>query len=523
MAALNNYKRNLSQKSAFFASGTKPGTKDPLKPIYFILNHDSLNVPREGMPFNIEPLDHLFLDEIPKLSETYDGPGFPLDDYTYSPAWSPDKKRSILRSLIAAESKRTNLRFVYRDKGLNKLLKRYKKSVSDELWPKDLSISQMEKRHYFHKCKVFGKRETSHEGKLRDTVFACNQRKLCPGCSERYYAGHALQIGKKIVSAMEAMQVGNLRKFRVTLPEHIRTQVKTEKEMSLFGAYANRLLQELFGCEMKGTNHYLNGSVGLGLQDHWYSTKECFRKSPHIHAWVVPIQIKDGAAFNVDRRITKFDLLNLREKWAEYVKKASKKLGYNGLKKIPDSLVIHTEYIPVLKNKKEKGKESMNLKYDYRSPGRDLINAIVGMDFSQDLLVMKFHYDYEFGYYAIWKMDDFFELMKEKLAIKRVHMTYGWFRRYEKFAPLLDIQSVESKDDFNPDLELTVSTVYRRFFETTYNKEKRRLERKLRVFVRKIDDPDEPKYWEEVNPYKVRGETVYFSGRKVYDYVNRSG
>ena len=107
--------------------------------------------------------------------------------------------------------------------------------------------------------------------------------------------------------------------------------------------------------------------------------------------------------------------------------------------------------------------------------------------------------------------------------MQRLYIITISFRRYETFSPFLDLQSVESKDDFDPDPEKTVSTVFKRFFQTTYNDEKRRLERNQRVLLKKIDDPDEPKYWEEVNPYKVHGETVTFCSRKVYDYVKGRG
>ncbi|GAH64728.1 unnamed protein product, partial [marine sediment metagenome] len=52
-----------------------------------------------------------------KLS--YDGPGFPLDKDVYPEGLPGDQKRSILRSIISREKKRSDLRVVKRAEGWN--------------------------------------------------------------------------------------------------------------------------------------------------------------------------------------------------------------------------------------------------------------------------------------------------------------------------------------------------------------------------------------------------------------------
>jgi hypothetical protein len=287
--------------------------------------------------------------------------------------------------------------------------------------------------------------------------------------------------------------------------------------MNSFMKAVNRRLQAFFGCKMKGA-HYVDGSIAVGIQAHWYSTGECFRKSPHLHSWALPIRVADGKATNVDRFISKADLDQLKREWAKDVRKVAEELGFEGIEQIPDELVVDADYVPVLRNLKEKGVPSMNLRYDYRSPGQDLMNAVVGMDLRQELLIMKFKHNHEWDYYAIWKIDDFVREMQEKLAVRANHKTYGWFHRFDKNASVLGLTAVESKDDFVPVPELTENTVYRRTYETRFNEERRRLERRKRIFVRKAGDPDKPGFWTEVDPFKVKGEMAFFGRGKQYDY-----
>lgn len=439
-----------SQKSEDF-SPQSPFFKDPS---FFNLNYDNSNVPPIEHLLEFDPLRVDLWDQNLKLSESYDGPGFPLEDHIYPSDLRPDQKRSILRSLISEEAKKTNPKFVNKDEGWNGLLKLFKSYMADKKWPGSLDDYQSEHRHYYLNCGSYGKQEQNKKGDTRYFVTRCNQRKMCPEDSIRYYKGHGVQVGKKIMAAMQASGVNNLRKFRFPFPDFIRDQIKTPKQMNKFIKPLNKMLQAFYGCKMKGVNGYIEGKVGVGFQTHWYSTRECFRKSPHLHSWVLPIKIVGDKEFNVDRRISKADLKMMYKAFADVVKKVSTKFGFEDVDKIPDELVVDAAYIQVLNNMAEKGSPSMNLKYDYRSPVEDLIKAIVAMDLEQGLLIMKFRRE-EFEYYAVWKVKDFFELMEEKLQIKGDHVTYGWFHRFEKHASTLGIGIDEVQDDFDPDPDLT--------------------------------------------------------------------
>ncbi|GAF87358.1 unnamed protein product, partial [marine sediment metagenome] len=262
----------------------------------------------------------------------------------------------------------------------------------------------------------------------------------------------------------------------------------------------------------------LNGSVPVDIQTHMYSSGECFKYSPHLHAWVLPLKMECDKVENVDGNIFKADLESIKKGWARIVKEISTKHGYEGVDRIPDKLVVHAVYIPVLENLKKFEKPSMNLRYDYRSPVQDLMKAVMCADFKGNTLIMAFSLNENFGYYAVWKIEDFIRLAKEKLSKKRTRTTYGWFRRLEKHASILGIEVEKEKDDFEPIPEITVNTVFKRVWKNTYNKEKGRLERRKQLFVKALNDGEKPESWEEVDPYQVKGETVFFGNKKVFNY-----
>ncbi len=450
-----------------------------------------------------------------KLS--YDGPGFPLDKDIYPDGLPGDQKRSILRSIISREKKRSDLRVVKKAEGWNRFLWRIKKKIADLSWEGVLSESKDLQRHNYLICGKYGAREQNVKGDTRDIVYHCNQMKWCPVCSERYHTGRSCERGRIALAVMQARNSRHLRKFNLTFPDFIRDQIKEDNDMRIFERVGNKTFQEFFGCPMDKSGRYKNGSVAIHIQAHWYSSEEPWRKSPHLHCYVIPVKIENGKAENVDRFVTPADLKRLRLAWAEALRRTCRKLGYKRIEEIPDDVVVKHRFEDLPRNLEKKGRAGFNFKYDQRSPVEDLQDAVVRMDFNQELVIMAFKRD-GYGYYAIWSFDNYAAEILKRLRLKATNSTYGWLRRFRQNAEALGVEVKKEKDDFDPDPDLTVKTNYRREYKGEYNKKKRRVETVKYVYVKKLTDPYEAEYWKEVDPWKIHGEQMWAGSKTRYVY-----
>ncbi len=448
-----------------------------------------------------------------KLS--YDGPGFPLDKDVYPDGLPADQKRSILRSIISREKKRSDLRVVKRAEGWNRFLWKIKEKIANLLWEGRLSDSKDLERHNYLICGKYGVTEQNKKGDTRDIPWHCNQMKRCPVCSKRYHAGRSYERGRIAVAVMQANNSKHLRKFNLTLPDFLWDQIKEGNDMRIFKGAGNKILQEFFGCPMDQYGRYKNGSVGVHTQAHWYSSKEPWRKKPHLHCYVIPVRVNNGKAENVDRYVTKADLKKLQFGWAETLRNTCRKLGYKGIEKIPDDVNVWHEYKDLPRNLEKKGHPGFNFKYDQRSPVEDLEEAVVGMDFNQELVIMAFNQSGH-DYYAIWSFDDYAAELLKRLSLKATNSTYGWLRRLLLNADALGLEVKKEKDDFDPDPDLTIKTQYRREYKAEYNKKKRRVETVKYMYVKRLTDPDRPEFWQKVDPWKVHGEEIWTGSKKRY-------
>lgn len=448
---------------------------------------------------------------------SYDGPGFLLEKDIYPGGLPGDQRRSILRSIISREKKESGLRAVTKGKGRGSFIRRIEKKIADLKWEGVLSTGNDWERYNYLNCGRYGARERNLKGDARDVVYHCNRMRMCPKCSERYYLGRSYDRGRIAEVVMHANNVEYLRKYNLTFPDFIRDQIKNDDEMRVFERAANRMFQEFYGCPMDCHGRYKNGSVGVHIQPHWYSSKECGRKSPHFHCYVIAVKVEKGKAQNVDRWFFEIDKRMLKRAWADTLRKMCRKLGFNEIERIPDDVVIEYDAINLEKNLKKKGHPGFNFKYDQRSPVQDLEKAVVGMDFDKELVIMTFNQN-GYDYYAIWSFDDYAAEMLKKLNLKRTNSTYGWLRRFRQNAETLGVEVKEEKDDFDPVPELAVKTEYRREYEDKYNKKKGKVETVTRMSVKILTDPDEPEFWKEVDPWKVHGEMTWTGSKKRYAY-----
>ncbi len=448
---------------------------------------------------------------------SYDAPGFPLEKDIYPEGLPGDQRRNILRSIISREKKESGLRVVTKGKGRARFIWKIKERIADLSWEGVPSGIEDWERYDYLNCGKHGERERNLKGDARDVVYHCNRMKLCPKCSERYHLGRSYDRGRIAVVVMQANNVEYLRKFTLTFPDFIRDQIGNDDEMSVFKRDANRMFQEFYGCPIDNCRRYKNGSVAVHIQVHPYSSKECWRKSPHLHCYVIPVKVENGKAENVDRWITKADLRMLKLAWADALRKTGRKLGFKGIENIPDDVVIEHDAINLERNLKEKGHPGFNFKYDQRSPVYDLEKAVVGMDFDKELVIMAFNQN-GYDYPAIWSFDDYAAEMIKRLNLRRTNSTYGWLRRFRQNAETLGVEVKEENDDFDPVPELAVKTEYRREYEDVYNKKKGKVETVTHMSVKILTDPDEPEFWKEIDTWKVHGEMTWTGSKKRYTY-----
>ena len=459
-------------------------------------------------------------DEDFKLS--YDAPGFPLDKDVYPDGLRIDQKRSILRSIISRERKRSNLKVVWKSKGWNRFLWKIKQKIADMVWSGNLSFDQDLQRHRSLVCGKYGESQEDKEGNKRLLPYHCNQMKRCPVCSKRYHIGRSYERGKIAAAVMQANKIDHLRKFNLTLPDFLWNQIRGADDMAVFKRLANKTLQEFFGCPMKGVNGYLKGSMGIHVQVHWYSSEESWCKKPHLHCYVITIKIENGQAKKADRYICKADLKDLRAAWSESVKQACVKLGYERIDEIPEELVIFHDYIDLPENLENKGRHGFNFRYDQRSPVEDLEDSVVAMDFNQELVIMAFNQS-GYDYYAIWSFDDYAGEIFKRLNLKGTNSTYGWLRRFKHYAPALGVEVKKEEDSFAPVPELSVPTEYKREYKGLYSKEKGKVETVKHLYVRSLKEPGNPGPWLKVDPWKVHGEEIWTGSKQRYLYSVAKG
>lgn len=457
------------------------------------------------------------LEQSDRFKLSYSGPGILLEKDVYPLEVQADKKRSILRSIVSRKAKKSKIHLQSHTGLKTRLGTKMKDKIQNTTWSGLLSEWEDLRRHNYLNCGFWGVLQQNAKGERRKTVYHCNQIKLCPVCSNRYHKGRALERTRRVSSIMLANDVKYLRKMTLTFPEFIRDQIKTPEQLQSFKRAANELLQEFYGCQVSKKHTYKNGSVGVSIDTHWYSSKEAWKLSPHLHCSVIPLKIEKGNVTNVEFFIKKSDRARLKARWASLVKEVAFSLSFTGLDAMPGSLVIHHKAVDVLDNLSVKGHPGLNFTYDQRSPAFDLEDSIAAVDLNQELMVMGFEKE-GLAYYAIWSFNDYVKELLTRLNLKATNSTYGWLRRFKANALALGIDIVDEEDTFEPVPELDIKVNFRRSYRKVWDNEAKRLIEVKHLSYKVVGDPDKPEYWKSVDPWKIHGEEIWTGSKKRHSY-----
>lgn len=456
-----------------------------------------------------------FRDFPHKLS--YSGPGFPLEKDIYPESLPADQKRSILRSIVSRERKKSDFRLFPLSKVRSRFLGIIFKKIANLTWSGNISEWEDIQRFHYLDCGNRGVTEQNAKGDSRHIVYHCNQHRRCSVCSSRYHRGRSLERSRIASSAMSANNVKYLRKFTLTFPEPVRNQITTPEQARAFCKAANKMLQSFYACPVNKHGSYIKGSVGIHIQTHWHSSNEPWRKSPHFHCYIIPLKIYKGNVTNVDFHVTGPHLDKFKKRWAEIVNQVSVKLGFQDLDALPGSLVINHRFINLPLNLENKGHPGFNFGYDQRSPADDLENSIVAVDLKDEIMVMSFTKNGYF-YYAIWSFNDYVRELLTRLKLKATNSTFGWLRRFNQNAAALGIDVISEPDTFDPLPELEIKVHYRRHYHHVWDKQAKKLKEVKLLYVRKAIDPDKPEYWKLIDPWKVHGEEIWTGSKKRHAY-----
>jgi len=452
------------------------------------------------------------------VTVSYWGPGSVPIDEVFRSDLKQDQKGSILRRVKTELMLLERLDLKTKSKILRKTRYWVRKKATDDLWNGALSPGEDEKRHYFLNCGVFGKREQNREGETRDSVYRCKQYGKCPSCKVSYHNGRAMDVANRFAAVMEANQIEYLRKGIFTLPENIRDQIKTGKQMSRFRARVADVINRFYGCGKDRKDTYRNGRIGMRIKTHLFSSHEPFKDGVHFHAAWLAALLHDGKVKNVDRDLDEDDLRWFRREWGFEARKEAIKQGLVGAEDMPNELNIKMRWEPGLGNLAEFGQARLNMRYDERSQLEDLEGCVKAVDLEKEMLLMLFQQG-KWEYFALWSIDDYMYVQGKMLAVKGETSSYGWMRRFETYAPDLGVKIERDIDAFNPLPELTEQIQFKRLYSSKYNKVKRRGEIVKSLYVRRLKDADDPFAWVEVDPWGVRGEEILVKAKKRYLYM----
>lgn len=454
-------------------------------------------------------------DDIVKMP--YSGPGWLPFNEMYPSDLKQSQKGQVLSRSITQLKQLEGLDLVKKTKVLDRFKYPTRKIRTDNLWSGVLSPEQEEKRHYFQNCGVFGERQHNEKGESRDITFRCCQYSNCPSCKVAYYHGKALDVAHRFAAVIEANKIKYLRKGVFTLPENIRDQVKTNKQISGFRVRIIKVINKFYGCGKDHMRVYGNGRIGIRVETHPFSSHEPFKNSVHFHVNWLAALVEGDEVKNVDRNLKENDLRWFRREWATEAKKEAIKQGLNGAEDMPDELNIKLSWVPALHNLTEFDQARLRLWYDERSQVEDLEDCIKAVDLDKKMILMRFQQD-KYDYFAMWSFDDYIEVEDRLLKVKGNTSSYGWLRRFESFAPALGVNVWKDKDDFKPLPDLSERIQFKRSYKSRWNKDKEQAEMIKIEYVRSLKDPNNPGPWVEVDPWTVRGEEILIGSKKRYLY-----
>lgn len=432
------------------------------------------------------------------------------------------KKRLTLKRIVSREAKKQGKKYVPKYKVWVEFIKRIKGIIADRKWEGYLPEHKDWQRHNYLTCGQYGKMQEDIHFDKRYLVFNCNQNKLCPDCDERYHKGRARKAEDRSAAVICVNHLERLEKFRLTFPDFIRDQIETDKHRSAFRSLANEFLQWLYGCTIDKHGRYERGSVGVGVEFHARSTRECLKDSSHIHAYVIPVILCEGEKDSWNRLFDGDDFERMRVKWAKLVKRLSADLGFERVNEIPDEVGVNYRYgyLPELV-KQGKG-FGFNLGYDMRSPAHDLLKAVSMINMADEMVIVSFKKSH-LGWFENWSFEYYADRLLELLDLRRLTSTYGWLRRFEKNAFALGVEVQKEDDVFNPLDELEVRTEYRREYEWNYDEGVKKGKQVKILYMRLLEDPNNPGPWVKLDSWRIHGEDIWTGSKKRYLYSVAKG
>ena len=456
---------------------------------------------------------HSFYD----IKMPYSGPGWLPVDEIYPSDLKQSQKGKILTRAITQLKQSEGLDLIKKSKVLGRFRYRVRMKRTDRIYTGNLSLSDKDKRRFLINCRVFGERQHNKKAESRDIAFGCSQYRNCPSCKVAYCNGKALDVAHRFTAVIQANKIKYLRKGVFTLPENIRDQLKTSKQMAAFRARAVEVVNKKYGCGKDHRRVYQNGMIGIKAETHPFSSHEPFKDSPHFHVNWLALVLDGEEVKNVDWDFDEYDLWAFSIEWAIEAKKEAIKQGLKGAEDMPDQLVVKLSWVPALHNLTEFNQARLRFWYDERSQLEDLEDCVKAVDLDKEMILMRFQRDM-YDYFAVWSIDDYMAVQDRMLAVKGNTTSYGWARRFESFASNLGVKVWRDKDDFEPITALTEKIQFKRRYESRWNKDKRRAEIVERLWVTKLTDQGKPESWKEVDPWAVRGEMIMIGSKKRYLY-----
>jgi len=447
----------------------------------------------------------------------YSGPGWLPVDEIYPSDLRQDQKGKILSRAITQLKQSEGLDLIKKSKVLGRFRYLIRIKRTDRIYKGNLTLSDKDKRRYLINCRVFGERQHNKKAESRDITFGCSQYSNCPSCKVAYHNGKALDVAHRFAAVIQAKKSKYLRKGVFTLPENIRDQLKTSKQMAAFRARAVEVVNKKYGCGKDHRRVYKNGMIGIRAVIHPFSSHEPFKDSPHFHVNWLALILNGDEVINADRNFNEDDLRWFHREWAYEAKKEAIKQGLKGAEDMPDDLVVKLSWVPALHNLAEFGQARLRFWYDERSQLEDLEDCVKAVDLDKEMILMRFQRDM-YDYFAVWSIDDYMTVQDRMLKVKGNTASYGFLRRFKAYAPTLGVKVWRDKDDFKPITALTERIQFKRRYESRWNKDKERAEIVEHLYVTKLTDQGRPESWKEVDPWTVRGEMIMIGSKQRYLY-----
>ena len=439
-----------------------------------------------------------------------------IDDFYEPDKWNR-KKRLTLKRIILREAKKQGKKSLSKYKVWVEFWNRIKGIIAGQRWEGYLPEHKDWQRHNYLTCGQYGKMQEDIHFDKRYLVYNCNQRKLCPDCNKRYHKGRARKAEERSAAVIRANHLERLEKFRLTFPDFIRDQIKTDDHRKAFKSLANEFLQWLYGCTIDKHGRYERGSVGVGVEFHARSTRECWKDSSHIHAYVIPVILCEGEKDPWNRLFDENDFEQMRVKWSKLIKRLSADLGFERVNEIPDEVGVNYRYGYLPELVKQGEGFGFNLGYDMRSPAHDMSKAISAINMEDETVIVSFKRDH-LGYFETWSFEYYADRLFELLNLSRLTSTYGWLRRFERNASALGVEVKKEDDVFDPLDELEIRTEYRREYKWNSGEGTKKGKQVKILYMRLLEDANNPGLWVKLDSWRIHGEDIWTGSKKRYIY-----